>query len=135
MRVAVIGAGGWGTALSILAARAGCEVRVWSRNAAVVEEINGRRVNGAYLPSQEIPAGVRATCDSGEALRGAEAAVVCTEWNEYRNLDWERAAMLMSRLLVVDGRNLYSPTRMRELGFEYYSFGREAVQSGVESTR
>jgi UDPglucose 6-dehydrogenase len=73
--------------------------------------------------------------DPYEALRGAEAAVVCTEWNEYRNLDWERAGALMSRQLVVDGRNLYSPARMRELGFEYYSFGREAVQSGVESTR
>jgi UDPglucose 6-dehydrogenase len=73
--------------------------------------------------------------DPYEALRDAEAAVVCTEWNEFRNLDWERAGTLMSRQLVVDGRNLYSPSRMRELGFEYYSFGREAVQSGVESTR
>jgi UDPglucose 6-dehydrogenase len=73
--------------------------------------------------------------DPYEALRGAEAAVVCTEWNEYRNLDWQRAGAVMSRQLVVDGRNLYSPARMRELGFEYYSFGREAVQSGVESTR
>src|SRR5438067_3070551 len=76
MRVAVIGAGGWGTALSVLAARAGCEARVWSRNAAVVEEINSRRVNGAYLPSQEIPACVRATCDSGEALRGADLVIL-----------------------------------------------------------
>src|SRR5213082_228310 len=76
MRVAVIGAGGWGTALSLLAARAGCEVRVWSRNATVVEEINRRRVNGAYLPSQEIPAGVRATCDSGDALLGSELVIL-----------------------------------------------------------
>jgi UDPglucose 6-dehydrogenase len=73
--------------------------------------------------------------DLYEALRGAEAALVCTEWNEYRNLDWERAGTLMSRQLVVDGRNLYSPSRMRELGFEYYSFGRESVQSSVESAR
>lgn len=73
--------------------------------------------------------------DPYEALRGAEAAIVCTEWNEYRDLDWARAGALMSRPLVVDGRNLYSPARMRELGFEYYSFGREAVQSGVETAR
>jgi UDPglucose 6-dehydrogenase len=73
--------------------------------------------------------------DPYEALRGAEAAIVCTEWNEYRDLDWARAGALMSRQLVVDGRNLYSPARMRELGFEYYSFGREAVQSGVETAR
>jgi UDPglucose 6-dehydrogenase len=73
--------------------------------------------------------------DPYEALRGAEAALICTEWKEFRNLDWERAGKLMARHLVVDGRNLYSPSKMRELGFEYYSFGREMVQSGVETAR
>lgn len=63
--------------------------------------------------------------DPYEALRDAEAALVCTEWDVFRNLDWERAGKLMARRLVVDGRNLYSPSRMRELGFEYHSFGRE----------
>jgi len=63
--------------------------------------------------------------DPYETLRDAEAALVCTEWDEFRNLDWERAGKLMSRRLVIDGRNLYSPARMRELGFEYFSFGRE----------
>jgi glycerol-3-phosphate dehydrogenase (NAD(P)+) len=76
MRLAVIGAGGWGTALSIVAARAGHEVRLWARGAALVEEINGKRVNGAYLEGQEIPAGVRATRDAREALRGAEAVIL-----------------------------------------------------------
>jgi len=63
--------------------------------------------------------------DPYEALRGAEAALVCTDWDVFRDLDWERAGKLMARRLVVDGRNLYSPSRMRELGFEYHSFGRE----------
>jgi UDPglucose 6-dehydrogenase len=63
--------------------------------------------------------------DAYEALRSADAALVCTEWDAFRNLDWERAGKLMARRLVIDGRNLYSPQRMRELGFEYYSFGRE----------
>src|SRR5436309_2301563 len=76
MHIAVIGAGGWGTALSIIAAGAGCEVRLWSRNAAVVEEINGRRTNTAYLASHEIPEGVRATCDESEAMRGAEIVIL-----------------------------------------------------------
>jgi UDPglucose 6-dehydrogenase len=62
--------------------------------------------------------------DSYEALKESEAALVCTEWDEFADLDWERAGKLMSRRLVVDGRNLYSPEKMRELGFEYYSFGR-----------
>ncbi len=63
--------------------------------------------------------------DAYEVLRDAEAALVCTEWDVFRELDWERAGKLMARRLVIDGRNLYSPARMRELGFEYYCFGRE----------
>ena len=76
MRLAVIGAGGWGTALSILAARGGHEVRLWARGAAVVEEINGRRLNSTYLAAREIPEGVRATRDAREALRGAEVVIL-----------------------------------------------------------
>jgi UDPglucose 6-dehydrogenase len=63
--------------------------------------------------------------DPYEALAGAHAALICTEWDAYRKLDWERAGNSMARKLVVDGRNLYSPARMRALGFEYVSFGRE----------
>jgi UDPglucose 6-dehydrogenase len=63
--------------------------------------------------------------DAYDALRDAEAALVCTEWDVFREIDWERAGKFMARRLVIDGRNLYSPSRMRELGFEYYSFGRE----------
>lgn len=62
--------------------------------------------------------------DPYDALRAADAALVCTEWQIFRDLDWERAGKLMARRLVIDGRNLYSPQRMHELGFDYYSFGR-----------
>jgi UDPglucose 6-dehydrogenase len=63
--------------------------------------------------------------DPYEALRDADAALVCTEWDIFKKIDWERAGKSMARKLVIDGRNLYSPKRMRDLGFEYYSFGRE----------
>jgi UDPglucose 6-dehydrogenase len=70
------------------------------------------------------------------ALRGAEAALICTEWDEYRQIDWERAGRLMARRLVIDGRNLCTPSRMRELDFEYFSFGREQVRSRrIEAAR
>lgn len=62
--------------------------------------------------------------DPYEALKGADAALICTEWKAFRTLDWERAGRNMARRLVIDGRNLYSPKKMQELGFEYYSFGR-----------
>ena len=79
----------------------------------------------AISRAKELFPAVRYHEDPYETLRDAEAALVCTEWDEFRNLDWERAGKLMSRRLVIDGRNLYSPARMRELGFEYFSFGRE----------
>ena len=63
--------------------------------------------------------------DPYDALRDADAAMVCTEWDTFRKIDWEKAGRLMARRLVIDGRNLYSPAEMRKLGFEYYSFGRE----------
>jgi UDPglucose 6-dehydrogenase len=62
--------------------------------------------------------------DPYEALREADAALVCTEWDVFRKLDWDRAGKVMARKLVIDGRNLYPPESMQEKGFEYHSFGR-----------
>jgi len=62
--------------------------------------------------------------DPYAALEGVDAALVCTEWQVFRTLDWERAGRSMGRRLVIDGRNLYSPKKMQELGFDYHSFGR-----------
>ena len=62
--------------------------------------------------------------DPYEAVKGADAALVCTEWQAFRKLDWERAGQLMTRRLVIDGRNLYNPKKMQQLGFDYYCFGR-----------
>jgi UDPglucose 6-dehydrogenase len=62
--------------------------------------------------------------DPYEAVKDADAALVCTEWKIFRDLDWERAGKVMSRRLVIDGRNLYSPRKMQDLGFDYHSFGR-----------
>jgi UDPglucose 6-dehydrogenase len=63
--------------------------------------------------------------DPYKALEGAHAALICTEWDVYKKIDWDRAGKLMARKLVVDGRNLYRPEKMKALGFEYFSFGRE----------
>jgi UDPglucose 6-dehydrogenase len=97
----------------------------------VVQELlrQGARVEAtdpeAMSRSKALFPGANYHADVYDALREAEAALVCTEWDVFRDLDWERAGKLMTRKLVIDGRNLYSPARMRELGFEYYSFGRE----------
>ncbi len=62
--------------------------------------------------------------DLYDALRDADAALLCTEWEIFRRIDWERAGKLMARRLVIDGRNLCEPAGMREIGFEYHCFGR-----------
>jgi UDPglucose 6-dehydrogenase len=65
-------------------------------------------------------------CQSSyEAAEGADAAVIVTEWNEFKLLNLERLHQVMRRPLVFDGRNIYEPERMRRLGFEYHSIGRK----------
>ena len=59
-----------------------------------------------------------------DAARGAHALFVLTEWEEYRTLDLRRVAGLMETPCIVDGRNLFDPSAVRELGFEYVSVGR-----------
>jgi UDPglucose 6-dehydrogenase len=56
--------------------------------------------------------------------RGADAIVLVTEWNEFRNLDLHRLKRLMRRPVLVDGRNIYDPGEMRRLGFVYRGIGR-----------
>jgi UDPglucose 6-dehydrogenase len=65
--------------------------------------------------------------DDYEVLKGAGALVIHTEWGPYRRPDFERMKAEMAQPLVFDGRNLYEPGRMAELGFEYYSVGRAVV--------
>ncbi len=59
-----------------------------------------------------------------DALDGAEALAIVTEWLEYRNPDFTRMKQLMARPLIVDGRNLYDPDRLARAGFTYDSIGR-----------
>jgi UDPglucose 6-dehydrogenase len=59
-----------------------------------------------------------------DAAEGAEALVIATEWEQFRNLDWNRIHDAMARPLILDGRNLLSPSEMKSHGFEYYSVGR-----------
>ena len=62
--------------------------------------------------------------DPYDALEGADALVIVTEWLVYRNPDFDRMKQLLKRTLIVDGRNLYEPERMATLGFEYHGIGR-----------
>ncbi len=59
-----------------------------------------------------------------DVLDGADALAVLTEWHEFRRPDFERIKALLKNPVIFDGRNLYKPHRMRELGFDYTSMGR-----------
>jgi UDPglucose 6-dehydrogenase len=64
-----------------------------------------------------------------EALDGADALLVVTEWNEFRRPDFERMRRRLKEPVVFDGRNLWEPSDMAELGFTYFPIGRPAVNA------
>ena len=68
-----------------------------------------------------------------EALEGADALVVVTEWKAFRSPDFDRMRALLRHPVVFDGRNLFDPDRMQALGFEYFPIGRRAAALPVEA--
>jgi UDPglucose 6-dehydrogenase len=71
---------------------------------------------------EEIP-GLVCCKDPYETVKDADAMVVCTEWEEFRKLDFERIKGLMRRRFILDGRNIYDKEKMLALGFEYIGIG------------
>ena len=78
MRIAVIGAGSWGTAVSWLLGSKGYDVTVWAREQEIADGINANHRNPTYLPEVELPISVTATHDIALAVTGADAAVMVT---------------------------------------------------------
>jgi UDPglucose 6-dehydrogenase len=90
---------------------AGASVRAYDPEAAkVAKRIFGDRITYAR--------------SSYDALKGADALAIVTEWNEFRRPDFARARTLMRHPVVFDGRNLFTPAHMKQNGFTYYSIGR-----------
>jgi UDPglucose 6-dehydrogenase len=63
--------------------------------------------------------------DSYDAVKGADALVIVTEWNQFRNLDLDRIKKLLKEPYFFDLRNIYDPQKLREKGFRYFSVGRD----------
>ncbi|MGH7593124.1 MAG: UDP binding domain-containing protein, partial [Gemmatimonadales bacterium] len=74
---------------------------------------------------------IRYATDPYQALAGAEALCVVTEWLVYRTPDFERIRSLLHQPVIVDGRNLYEPERMERLGFRYAGIGRGACPEAI----
>ena len=100
-RIAIIGAGSWGTALAIIAARAGHEVRLWSRNPDVISSINAHHVNPFYLSFAEIPERVAAFSEIAAAVHQAEHVIFAAPSHAARELLTSAAPHLDDAAIVV----------------------------------
>jgi UDPglucose 6-dehydrogenase len=78
--------------------------------------------------ARRLPDSVRFFDDQYGPLAGAQALVVCTDWNEFRSPDFGRIEELLAEPVIFDGRNLYDPAMLMEAGFTYYSVGRPPVR-------
>jgi UDPglucose 6-dehydrogenase len=122
----------------------GCTVAVWGlafkaetddmRESPAIPLVTGLLASGARVQAHDPKAmdgahehfgdRVLYAADQYSAAHGADALVIVTEWLSYRNPDFARLGSLMRRRLIIDGRNLYEPSRMPALGFEHHGIGR-----------
>jgi UDPglucose 6-dehydrogenase len=79
----------------------------------------------AEKAAQELP-GITCCASPYDAANGVDAILILTEWDEFRNMDWERVAQHVEHPLVVDGRNVFQPEDITRHGFHYVSIGRPA---------
>src|SRR5262245_47102524 len=119
-RVAVMGAGNWGTAFAKVLTDAGCEVIVWARREEIAANIRERRSNPDYLPGVMLPAGIDATADPHKALDGADlvALAVPSQTLRMNLLGWTSAGAIgsdVTLLSLMKGIELGSGLRMTQV--------------------
>ena len=104
------------------------------REAPSIDIINALQEEGAKIKTYDPEAMEKAKLtlrnveyckDPYEAARDSDALVIVTEWNEFKELDLIKVKNLLKQPLVIDGRNIYDPKEMKNLGFEYISIGRK----------
>jgi UDPglucose 6-dehydrogenase len=67
--------------------------------------------------------------DLYDTVTGADALLVVTEWPEFRTPEFDKISVLLKNKVIFDGRNVFDPEQMAELGFDYFSIGRQTVIS------
>jgi glycerol-3-phosphate dehydrogenase (NAD(P)+) len=132
-RVAVIGGGAWGTALALVAARAGTGVVLWARDPAIITAINDRHENPVYLPGIALDPAIDATSEPEAALNHAEAALLVVPAQFMRGVLGLLQRLLppgMPLLLCAKGIEIGSLRTMSELAHELVPGSPLAVLSG-----
>ena len=113
-RVAVLGAGSWGTALAMHLARVGHDVRLWARDPATVRDISERRANVVYLPDILLPEGVTPTASLADAVAETELVVCAIPSHGCRTVLRETAPHLERRAILVSAtKGLEADTMLR----------------------
>ncbi len=113
-RIAIIGAGSWGTALALVAARAGNEVRLWAHSSEVVGVLRRERENKIYLPGFTLPDSISAANDLAEALTGAEIVLTVVPSHVCREVYGQMLPHLKPQMIFVSAtKGIENETRMR----------------------
>jgi UDPglucose 6-dehydrogenase len=103
--------------------------RSLEREGATVSAYDPRATGKAKM---ELP-GIRYCTSPYEAAEDADAILITTEWEEFKTADWDRLRGLVSRPLVVDGRNMFDPAQLAARGFHYVSIGRAPASNGDDT--
>lgn len=117
-RVAVMGAGSWGTVFSMILADAGCEVSLWARSTDLANEVNKKRVNSLYHPNLKLPEAVSATTNPDEALTDSELVILAVPAQTLReNLSAWSLSIPVSAVIgsLIKGVELGTAERMSEV--------------------
>jgi UDPglucose 6-dehydrogenase len=99
-------------------------IRGLVREGARVQAYDPEAMKEARAQLQDLGDHVTFCRKSYDACEGADALVLVTEWNEFREPDFDRIRKLLRRPVVFDGRNIYNPETLKQLGFAYYGVGR-----------
>lgn len=126
MRIAIIGAGSWGTALALVAARANHEVLLWTRDADRAAAINRERINPQHLSDFELPHNIRATSELDYALTGASLATLVLPSHATRGIARRVASSNARPRLIVGatkGIEIETSARISEVVAEEFADG------------
>lgn len=139
-KIAVVGAGSWGTAFATITAEKGIETVLWARRAELADEINARHANPEYLPEFELPPSLTATHQVAKAVDGADVVVMAVPSHAFRELFRQVAGPLGEAVPVVSltkGIEQDGPKRMTEVMTEEAGLtpDRLAVVSGPNLAR
>ncbi len=112
--IAIIGAGSWGTALALVAARTGHTVKLWAHSREVVEALRGQRENTIYLPGFILPENIEPLADLGAALHAAELVVTVVPSHVCREVYAQLAPHAQPRMIFANAaKGLETATQMR----------------------